>query len=701
MAIPAFDGNVEPLISTQWDQDAPYNELCPIIDGEHVWAGCVATAMAQLMNYYEWPQQGIGSHTYTCIDPYGWELTLSADFGSTTYDWDNMADIYDGSNSQAETSAVATLTYHCGVAVEMNYGPYGSGASSYAVPEALVNYFGYARDIEYRNRKLYSYSEWLSMLKAEIDALRPVYYSAHSETGGGHAFLIDGYNTDGYFHVNWGWGGLSDGYYQIATLIPDDGQGAGAGFDDGYAYSQCGIFNVHIPVGGETEISRLSARNFGITDLDGNAVSTLDVAKGGRFGMSFDEVQNLGILGFSGKLGYVIRDDNGNNVHESLPYNISEPLPSLGYYLQLRLTATMPSTLGDGHYRIYPAYAANGATEPQIMLTNVIGNGYADVAVQGSNATLTMPETLIDKLTLDNLIVRHNDQFLNSNECVTIEVDITNHGSEYYSGTVYALLLNSSGMVAYPAQDTHYTLPSNVIVPPGETKTMYLYMLINDFDRSNDVYYIAVTDDNFGRLLGNYRAAININNPEIAVKGEPEVIDGNSANLTVAAAFENLSPSMSYAGQIGAMVCDADGKSIRMLDVRQVEMAAGKESGIVTFNGSFPEGTVGERYLICFYDDSTPLYPPLEFVKEPAGVGNAEAAKIAVYPNPVSQLLNVTAATAIERVAIYGTDGKQVGAYSGDGSSLMQIDMGGLSRGIYLVRIASDNGVETVKVIKN
>ena len=104
-----FDTEVAPMITTQWDQDAPYNDQCPVLKGKRTYTGCVATAMAQLMNYHEWPKQGTGSHSYTWNNQ-----VLSADFGSTAYDWDNMADTYDGSNSNAENEAVATLMYHCG-----------------------------------------------------------------------------------------------------------------------------------------------------------------------------------------------------------------------------------------------------------------------------------------------------------------------------------------------------------------------------------------------------------------------------------------------------------------------------------------------------------------------------------------------------------------------------------------------------------
>ena len=233
-AAPKFDTSLDPLIKTHWNQDYPYNNLCPWLSEDmQGYTGCVATAMAQVMKYHEWPERGTGSHTYT--DP-NCGQTLSANFGETTYRWDLMPNDYDGSWTDEQIEAVATLMAHCGVAVDMQYMPDGSGAYSGDVPGALVNYFGYAKDIIRRDRDYYTQSEWIEMMKAELDAARPVYYHGQS-TGGGHAFVIDGYNTDGYFHVNWGWGSQSDDYYQLATLDPYSGQGIG-GTTAGYAYSQ-------------------------------------------------------------------------------------------------------------------------------------------------------------------------------------------------------------------------------------------------------------------------------------------------------------------------------------------------------------------------------------------------------------------------------------------------------------------------------
>ena len=196
---------VEPLVQQRWDQGSPFNMYVP----NGCPSGCVATAMAQLMKYWEWPVTGTGEHRYYA-PLYGEQY---ANFGATTYDWANMIDYYGNGSSQEEREAVATLMYHCGVSVDMNYEPSGSGAYSGDVPAAISSYFSYT-DKSYFISKGGNYDEWITLLKSNIDQRIPMYYSGHSEDGG-HAFICDGYDADGLFHFNFGWGGSSNNYLLI------------------------------------------------------------------------------------------------------------------------------------------------------------------------------------------------------------------------------------------------------------------------------------------------------------------------------------------------------------------------------------------------------------------------------------------------------------------------------------------------------
>ncbi len=210
-----------------WNQDCLYNDSCPVdASGPcgHAYAGCVATATGMIMKYHSHPHTGTGTHSYY-HPTYG---TLSADFGSTTYDWANMT--FSGSDEQ-----VAQLLYHIGVAVDMNYGPNGSGASTSNAITALKTYFSYDQSAYFDYKSNYSNSTWENMLITEIDNNRPLLYRGDNGGSGGHAFVCDGYDNGGgttYFHFNWGWDRVYNGYFALSNLNPGthnftDNQGAG------------------------------------------------------------------------------------------------------------------------------------------------------------------------------------------------------------------------------------------------------------------------------------------------------------------------------------------------------------------------------------------------------------------------------------------------------------------------------------------
>ncbi len=207
---------VEPLLTEMWEQGCHYNELCPTfskVPCGHAEAGCVAVAMGQIMHYWRYPETGWGSHSYNNAG-----LTLSADFGNTVYDWDHMPDSLTDNSSDIEVEAVATLLFHCGVAVDMQYTTNGSGADSGVVPDALIRYFNYSRRLHIEKRSDYSDEEWTSMLKACLDLQRPIFYGGKGSQGS-HAFVCDGYDDNDLLHFNWGWG-RANGYFALGHLNP-------------------------------------------------------------------------------------------------------------------------------------------------------------------------------------------------------------------------------------------------------------------------------------------------------------------------------------------------------------------------------------------------------------------------------------------------------------------------------------------------
>ena len=206
-------GDVAPLISTNWNQDSPFNAYCPTGQGGpggRAYAGCVATAMSMVMKRWNWPDHGQGSHSYT---PSGY-ATQTVDFESAYYQWDNMPNNVNNSNYQA----IALLMYHCGVAVDMQYGPQGSGAHSQDVPDAIFNYFRYTKNANRLDRNLYTRYDWEEILISNLQEGFPMYYSG-AEGNSGHAFVCCGYReSDRKFYFNWGWSGFNNNYFAIDAL---------------------------------------------------------------------------------------------------------------------------------------------------------------------------------------------------------------------------------------------------------------------------------------------------------------------------------------------------------------------------------------------------------------------------------------------------------------------------------------------------
>lgn len=201
------------LLTCTWNQSALYNRRCPEDeegpDG-HVYAGCVATAMSQIMYYWQWPHVGRDAYIYE-LWPYG---QIAASFEDARYRYELMPDFLDWTSTDEEIDAVALLQYHAGVSVEMGYSPHGSGAYSQRVPDALSQFFLYDPSMEIHYRDGYNDSEWNEILRENLDGNMPLYYSA-SGSDGGHAFVCDGYDMNDMFHFNWGWQGFDNGYYAV------------------------------------------------------------------------------------------------------------------------------------------------------------------------------------------------------------------------------------------------------------------------------------------------------------------------------------------------------------------------------------------------------------------------------------------------------------------------------------------------------
>ena len=249
---------VSPLLTDTWNQNCYYNNLCPEDSNGpcgHVYVGCTGTAMGQIMHYWGYPTSGSGSVTYT---PSGYPQQ-SVNFAATTYQWNNMPNNLNSSSSSTQVNAVATLLWHCGVALRVTYGPDGTSGAPSLVPSALTDNFNYSTDLYGAYRSNYDNNTWLSMIKTCLDYGRPIHYSGwNSSGGGGHSFVCDGYDANNYLHFNWGWSGSGNNYFVLDALTVN-------GYD--FSYNNYAVFDIHpsCPPGTTYQVNASASPSYGGT----------------------------------------------------------------------------------------------------------------------------------------------------------------------------------------------------------------------------------------------------------------------------------------------------------------------------------------------------------------------------------------------------------------------------------------------------
>jgi len=245
--------SIAPMITTQWDQATPYWNECPQFmnsddeaDGyELAYTGCVATSMSQLMYFHKYPEQTtnvIPAYTFTYSDGnYNYSTVEMDALPTTTFDWAHMRETYTGAEDEVYTSAVAHLMFYVGCALKTQYGVSSSGAYTDDIPKAFA-LFGYGSKIAFRND--YTQADWDNLVYEELKAGRPMIYNGTAGSGGGHSFICDGFEYGDYFHINWGWGGMGNGFFQLSILNPRASGIGGSSSSEGYNMKQNIIYNI-------------------------------------------------------------------------------------------------------------------------------------------------------------------------------------------------------------------------------------------------------------------------------------------------------------------------------------------------------------------------------------------------------------------------------------------------------------------------
>lgn len=359
---------VEPLLADiAWGQTEPYNNLCPMYDDQRrTVTGCVATAMAQLMMYYQYPQTLKSDIPAYKTDSYQLDMPLVS--AGERYDWDNMLPQYSGSAyTAAQANAVAKLMYHCGLSAKADHGP---STGAWCTPYVLVKYWGYDPDvIKHLYREKFSLREWTAILDAELQASRPVYYTGCSTTSGGHAFLCDGADGNGLYHINWGWSGWSNGYFDITVLNSDySGAESATAPADGYN-NTCKMIVGIMPDNGVADAPLIVTPLLTADENEWVGCDLLTAERAdanGTFRISIAaEFGNYEKTAFDGYAGVGLKDESGIYLPLSTSKIYLGGMGEYGSYYSEPLRFKIDYSFPEGRTRIYQIYSTDGETWQQ------------------------------------------------------------------------------------------------------------------------------------------------------------------------------------------------------------------------------------------------------------------------------------------------------------------------------------------------
>ncbi|MFZ4581673.1 MAG: C10 family peptidase [Paludibacter sp.] len=698
----SFATTIAPLLGNiKWNQGDPYNNLCPLIPPANTTrsvSGCVATGMAQVMMFHKWPVSGTGSNTYTSTTN---NISLTQSFAGTNYNWSNMTDTYSTASTEAQKTAVATLIYHCGVAVSMDYGT-TSSASTLAMANALKNNFGYDSNLQQFQRNYYTRTEWKNMLKAELNTLKPILYSGNSNDGG-HLFVCDGYDANDLFHFNWGWGGQSNGYFQLSALDPSS-QGIG-GSSDGFNASQEILIGIQKP-------TNTSIASYQLFTNDTLAYSTKVVKRNGTFAINASKVYNKGISTFSGNIAMALYSTNNVFLGTiGTTKSIADLRTYYSYSPLIYSNISIPSTYAAGNYKIYMVYGGSGQSNWQIMRGPVGIPNYINATVTATQVLLATPTNEVPKLILNSFTKNGN---LYPNKTGRFSVSVTNNGAEYNS--TLSIYLES-----FDNQTTNQLVSTEAInIAAGETRNVEFQ---GNITMTQGKYYLSVMYDPSNNptksttieQLGNYQLVdiitaptetpVLLLNSAISFPNASKV-ERNQATLTA-----NIKNTIGfYDKKIIAFIFETTGGgSLTYLGYQDAFIDA-NESRTFTFSGELNLPLKNYNIAVYYQNTSnswTALTPSnyykatFTLVDTPTVLENINVNKnLIIYPNPAVNQLTISTTDQILKLNITDVLGRQVYELKNEKSDNININVSNLRTGNYILKVLTTDGLQVTKFNK-
>ncbi len=698
-----FAPYIEPLLGDiSFTQVEPYNKLCPEQNGEHTVVGCVALSMAQIMTYYQHPTNGVGSNTYTSSTN---KFKLSVNFSEATYDWEKILHSYKKeAYTEEQANEVAKLLYHCGVATNMDYGIGFSGSNTGYCISALAQFFDYDKRVRTENRALYTQQEWEDMIKKELNENRPIIYGGISSTNGGHAFNCDGYDENDMFHINWGWGGYCNGYFDLRLLEPD--LSSPEELHNGYAVRQ------HIVIGiqpnkedspQETHI-QLEQKDGLFYDKNLNQI---------KF-----ECSNYGIKTFKGKLALGIYDDKNQYL------GICDATIK-GSTLQLLYTTIYRTSCANipvqKNYRVMPFYKENDSEE-WLPLPG------------GKNA----PATLIADYDEDSTIIFRNTEEFEESPLQVISLKplgnvyqkrtarftakIKNISTTEYYGPIVVNMVNYDNYdEELMSKEFHLTIKS------GEEIECEIH--IENVNTSVGDYYCYIAYDSYDgywtTIKGEYYDSPDVDfsvletpteASKLTITQKPSFI--NSTNDVF---FSHESPiyttTISNTGgyaqiYVAAVIFDSSKRPMHSCATKKV-MIDKDETIELSYVCDFNKLTVGSYYLNLQY--YSPFDQPIKWQmltpinrnllpfkitdEKTSNTENTELININAFPTQTKDFINISSEENISKISMYSVTGLNVMTIEPNVNSTT-LDVQSMDQGIYLLVIETSNHKKTIKINK-
>lgn len=715
--------SIEPLVTTKWDQDEPYNNLCPVIDGIKVPTGCVATSMAQVMKYFNYPPKGTGSISYS-YDLEGKTYQFSKDFSQLSFDWENMVNVYSSNSSALQKNAVATLMEAVGYSVEMQYNPNESGAYTSLIAPALVKYFNYDKGIRYYRRLWYDYSGWSKLLYDNLKNIGPILYDGQGSNGA-HSFILDGYQSNGYFHINWGWGGTSDGYYRLDALEPLIlGTGGGAG---GFNFEQSAVLNIHPDTSeSQTETQKIIYIE-GI--LNGNVTdSSLQIYLEDT---PYPAVMFQGLDNFMCDFGIKVEDfsapDSSPLYATSSNFKDMDFEVGSGYYLNQ--TYPMKIAIGDlglknnTQYKVTLVYKTKSGDWTEVFYDNGSSNYfYLTKLRQGLSISYDIETIPVLQFSAEN--VNLESEFY-TDLPIKVSGTIVNKNDCELTRTASVILLTSNFDVAYLGENFLYSLA------PGESLTEEWITTLENYEdelfTNETEFYLGLFDYITGYIYylrsqpvsmkpypgdPEYSGKIVVDN-SATINGIYEVEDSNEFSVTTDITVESgyfFNQSYLYIFQ---KENNSDlWRSVASFPYPLTDIFKG-ETKQMTVTVSFPEGEIGETYGLLTYvslnESLVPITERLEtffIVKGNSGQAwveniNIDSDDMLIYYNTFTKTLIVQGGSSgISSVEVYSLNGERLEAFPYFSNDYLEIDLGNRPKDIIIVKAVDGKGKsKSVKVV--